>query len=488
MPDKERKLKMNNSEPMYCKRSFHEAADAGILLWRENFIHFIPIYAIPLWICAFAARFLLPLQHQYFSWLIIWFLKPLFDRLVLHVISIRFFERDASLKRICKNLFKTLTRGLIGDLLWRRFSPLRSSMMPMRVLERNIKSRKETKERKNNLKNGGIDYCFLLTIWGITVEVALLFGGYLFLYNINSFILSGLIPMDSFENIEILLYAMWCINLILIETIYVCMGFSLYINSRISVEGWDLEIIFRNFAEKLKEKSKYIVAVILFLACFSVPVKVYAEEPAAVPLDTLQTILQSPDFGSEENSWNIRMKRSPEDRENRNLDLNWDFLERLGAILSHFLRFVVVGISIGLLIFLTYHFIKSAKNKKNIMDKTRIDIKGRHLLEDPKIYLEKALYYNERGEIRLAWGYCTAAAIQSWLLYRGIIFPPNATENDCANIVRIKTDNSEEANIFGNLIKNWIHLAYAGLRPPDEGFEEAVNLCKAMANSGAENG
>jgi hypothetical protein len=41
----------------------------------------------------------------------------------------------------------------------------------------------------------------------------------------------------------------------LVETLYVCMGFSLYINSRIEVEGWDIEITFRSFAEKLRKKA-----------------------------------------------------------------------------------------------------------------------------------------------------------------------------------------------------------------------------------------
>ena len=71
--------------------SSREAADSGLLLWRENFFYFIPLFAIPLWILAFSLRIFLPADFQYYSWLIIWLLKPLFGRLILHVISIRFF-------------------------------------------------------------------------------------------------------------------------------------------------------------------------------------------------------------------------------------------------------------------------------------------------------------------------------------------------------------------------------------------------------------
>jgi hypothetical protein len=105
--------------------------------------------------------------------------------------------------------------------------------------------------------------------------------------------------------------------------------------------------------------------------------------------------------------------------------------------------------------------------------------------EDPNSLLEKALSYSAQGETRLAWGYCAAAAIYSWPAYRGINFPSNATESDCANIVMNKTDNSAEAQQFNKLIKNWIYLAYAGQLPPENGFDEAVKLCKSI---GAGNG
>jgi hypothetical protein len=101
-----------------------EAADAGILLWRKNFIDFILFFAVPFWICAFTLR-LLPGKAQYLSWLILWWLKPLFARPVLHIISVRFFESGAGINRLVRGMGKTLLRGLPGDILWRRFSPLR---------------------------------------------------------------------------------------------------------------------------------------------------------------------------------------------------------------------------------------------------------------------------------------------------------------------------------------------------------------------------
>ncbi|MCL2764272.1 MAG: hypothetical protein FWD40_03195 [Treponema sp.] len=470
---------------IFVRRSYREAADAGILLWRENFSLFLLFFGIPLWVCAFSLRLFLPDGYQYYSWLVIWLFKPLFDRIALHIVSVRFFNRDADKKLLIRGLWKTLLRGLAGDLLWRRFSPLRSAMMPVRVLERNIKQGKSLKERKIILKNGGIDYCFILTIWGIAVEAALLLGGSAFLFTLNELMFNGIFIPESFADIEIYLFAAWCLNLILTETIYVCMGFSLYINSRIEVEGWDLEIKFRNFAEKLKNKN---IITVLCLACILIPAQSHADDHFTAdddtPFSALQIILESADFGGEKDSWSIRFKNPAQERDIPEFDR--EYTQRLREILALFLRFIIITVIAGLLAFIIFYFIKY---KKKIFFKTKnsygrttgINLKDS---QNPSLLLEKALNYNEQGETRLAWGCCAAAAIWSLPAYHGINFPPNATENDCVNIINAMTANNPQALLFGRLIKYWVYFAYAGQLPPEGSFEEAVGLCRSMACAG----
>lgn len=481
------------------RKDFREAADAGLLLWRENFISFIPFFAIPLWVCAFALR-MLPGKAQYLSWLIIWMLKPLFDRSVLHIISVRFFEHGANMKRLCHGLGKSLCRGLAGDLLWRRFSPLRSAMMPVRVLEQNVKSGRGIAERKRLLKKGGIDYCYLLTFWGAAVEIVLLIGEVIFFYMMAELIMKGFVYSlwSSDKSTEIYIYAAWCFNYMLVETIYVCMGFSLYINSRIEVEGWDIEIIFRNIAEKLKNKSKHGALVVFFLICILLPVKNLAagEELFAVtddiPLEKLQTILDSPDFGGKKDSWGIRLKEpiKPINRPLINETL-MERIKRLQRIFAYFLQFLIISGIAGLLVFLLFYLRKFSRNKTGAIDNPAVKILHKDAIEAPESLLEKALGFHKQGKIRLAWGYCTAAVILSWPLYRGLFFPPNATESDCANMVSSMAANNvpanqrppcniEEARIFSELIKHWVYLAYAERLPPEGSFEEAAAFCKLL--------
>ena len=463
------------------RKNFQEAADSGLLLWRENFIYFLPLFAIPLWVSAFALRFFLPEKFQMLSWLAIWFLKPFFDRIAVHIISIRFFERDANLKRLSRGLLKTLFRGLAGDLSWRRFSPLRSAMMPMRVLEKNLKPGKLTSIRKKHLKNGGMDYGFLLSIWGLCIESVLLLGEYLFFTAINELMLGGNINMFDFAVIEIYLFAAWCFNIMLIETIYVCMGFSLYINSRITVEGWDLEIIFKDFAEGFKEKAKNAAAIILLAAFLFIPSFSYAEDD--IPLNELQKILDTEDFGGKKDSWGIRLKNNPdkEEKSKFNFDKLWELLNKLRDFFANGLRIFLVFM-IAALFVLIMIYLRKIKLRKNIKNSVpAINLLNTKIKKDPKLLLEQALDYHKQGNIRLAWGFCTAAAIQSWQVYREINFPADATENDCVNIINLKTA-SADAGSFNKLINNWIHLAYAGRLPPEESFNEAVNFCILLRN------
>jgi hypothetical protein len=465
------------------KKDSREAADAGILLWRENFISFLPFFAIPLWICAFALR-LLPGNTQYLSWLILWLLKPLFDRLILHVISIRFFERNAGYKRLLRGLGKSIWRGLLGDLLWNRFNPLRAAMMPVTVLETHSKSGKEAEKRKELLKNGGLRYCFFLTFWGIALEITLLVGEILFFIIMADLFAKGFITysLDFFIKAEVFVFAAWCFNYMIIGTLYVCMGFSLYINSRINVEGWDIEIMFRGFAEKLKNKTANGILIGFCLIFLFLPSKAFTDDwkPSQdVPLEILQNIFDAPEFGNEKEVWGIRFKRPFEPVDIPDVQIN-PILERLRIIFAAVLRFILICLIAALAAFLFIYARKLIKTRNSNVKKSTMTVLHGISLKDPEELMKKSINFFEQGSLRLAWGYCTAAAILSWSIYRNLAFPPNATENDCANIVNSVSGNQTEALAFCALINHWINFAYAGRLPPEGSFEEALTFCKCL--------
>jgi len=474
------------------KMDSREAADTGLLLWRESFISFIPFFAIPFWLCAFILR-LLPGDMQYFSWLILWFLKPLFDRPVLHIISVRFFESVTGMKRLFKGLGKSLWRGLPGDLLWRRFSPFRAAMMPVYVLEYDRPLKKsfnsEIKKRKDLLKKSGIGYCLFLTLWGIALEAALLTGEILFFGIMADFFSIGIWPFagDFSKNTEIYIFAVWCFNYMFVETLYVCMGFSLYINSRIDVEGWDIEIMFRNFAKKLNKKKSGVLAVI-FLICLFIPVNTFTQDwkiedfpEKTIPMEKLQKILDSPDFGGEIDSWGIKLKKKQNDGDVT--EFNFDITsERLRFIFAFALRFLIITCIAAAAVLLIIFVRKLVyKKKPETVEGSTMTILHGIPFGNPELILQKAVDFHNQENLRMAWGYCTAAAILSWTAYRGLVFPPGATESECANIAgSMPSCSSYEAHAFNKLINSWINFAYAGQVPPAGSFEEAAAFCRSM--------
>jgi hypothetical protein len=236
------------------QRGSWEAADSGALLWRDGFVYFIPFFALPVWVAAFALR-VPPELLRPWSYLILWWMKPLFDRIVLHIIAVRFFEPRSGARRLCRGLGKVLFRGLLGDLGWRRFSPWRASRMPVRVLE-GVRG-KGLRRRKRLLERGGLDFCLLITILSLALEGLLFFGEAVFAWMMIELFRPDL-GLDLFEIIqkfETFFYAAYCLNYILIESLYVCMGFGIYINSRIEVEGWDIQLLFQNFTRRRQSKG-----------------------------------------------------------------------------------------------------------------------------------------------------------------------------------------------------------------------------------------
>jgi hypothetical protein len=195
-----------------------------------------------------------------------------------------------------------------------------------------------------------------------------------------------------------------------------------------------------------------------------------------VPLEELQTILDSPDFGGEKDSWDIRFKRQRERTDIPYTDINFD----PQLIFAYILRIFIIAL-IGAAVVFLFIFARKIINKKNHIGKKSL-MTALHGIppENSDALLEKSLDFYKQGELRLAWGYCTAAVIQSWQLHRGIVFPADATESDCASMVNTQAGDYAEIKKFDRLVKYWINFAYAGKNPPPESFNEAVCFCKSL--------
>ncbi len=475
-------------------RSNWEACDSGILIWRNSIGYILVFMGIPFILLVALLAFLNP-QLRIFGTLIIWWLKPFFDRFILQVISVRFFRNDADMKRICQGLLKNTLRGLFGDITWRRFSIYRAARMPIRILEGNKGTM--VSRRIRNLKKGGLDFCALLTSMGIVIEIGV-FGG--FAYLLYSFFgRYADVTLDIFSDYasQVSLAGLFIASLtfFIVEPLYMCMGFGIYINSREDVEGWDIELAFNSFIkdkqqpEPAKIKNGIMVnlipLIISILMLFSlVPRTVQAEEwyqvnSEEMPAEVLDDVLASKDFGDSYTTKWVKFKERNSERDSPNF--NFDFKD-IKDVLGFILRALLVLAIVGVLVFAGYRLFKMRKTlfaDKPVPWKKGI-VPGFVRQEDPEVLMEEAKKLFAAGQIRKAWASCLSAALRLYADPGNIMFAPNDTESDC--LVRINNSVLWGKEGSARLVLNWIKLAYAGIEPGAEQFHEVLSFCGELKN------
>ncbi len=350
-------------------RSNWEACDSGILIWRNSIAYMLLFMGIPFLCCVIVLAFLNSYM-PYFSVFIIWWLLPFFDRLILQVISVRFFKSDADYKTIRKRIIKIIFKGLIGDLTWRRLSMYRAARLPVRILEGN--KRKAIKRRVKNLKNGGLDFCAFLTWLCIIIEIVLFAGFAVILFSFLGEYADLSIDAISHYAEQVSLSLLFITSLIILiaEPLYMCMGFGLYINSRSIVEGWDIELAFHSFIKEKQIKSssiktqhvaKIFLFAMLLLSTIIQPLQAeewYQKNQEEVPVEVLDEVLSSEDFGSSRTRKWIRFKDTNDDESSSPFRFDeFNIKEAVGIIL----RALLVVIIIAGIIFAAYRLYRPTR-------------------------------------------------------------------------------------------------------------------------------
>ena len=472
-------------------RSNWEACDSGILVWRNSIGYILVFMGIPFVLFTVLTGFLIPQVHI-LGTIILWWMKPLFDRLILQVISVRFFRNGAGLKTIAKGLWKNIMTGIIGDLLWRRFSIYRAARMPVRILEGN--KGKMVSMRIRNLKKGGLDFCALLTSLGIVIEIGLFMTFGVLVYSLAGDNLDFTLDMvsDYSSQVNLVVLIIYALTVLIVEPLYMCMGFGIYINSRVEVEGWDLELGFNSFINNKKPDPMKISTaapafllpfiISMFLLFIPAPPEAAAEEwyrtsTQEAPMEVLEEVLSSKDFGDFNKTKSVRFKRfeTGPGKSRFNFD-DLNIKEVLGIIL----RALLVIIAAAGLGFGVYRLIKMRKsfvpNKTVSWNKGVIpDFAGQ---DDPATLISKAGTYYSRGETRKAWAACLSAALRLYADPGNIEFAQDDTELDCLSKIYKSALWGRES--FKELVFNWINLAYAGIEPGSGQFESSLAFCKNL--------
>ena len=260
-------MRLTDASVIIRPRSAWEALDLGVLLARRHRSLLSRSWAL-LTLPVFVLLSAIFWQYPSIAILLFWWLKPLYERLPLHILSHALFGATPSLRQAFKALPGLLKPQLLASLTWRRLSLTRSFDLP--VLQLEGLSGQARSQRLIVLGQRDTGPATWLTIVGSNVETALYLGLLSLLYLLlpqqlkSDWDWSQLMSPESANSLLLahLYNGFYALLLIVWEPIYVACGFSLYLNRRSTLEAWDLELAFRRLRQRLSGLSY-----VLLLAC-----------------------------------------------------------------------------------------------------------------------------------------------------------------------------------------------------------------------------
>ncbi len=457
-------------------RSGFEAVDLGFQMarvwWRPLAATWLAL-VLPLGVSLiFALR-----DHPVWSIALLWWLRPVFARVPLHVLSRLLFGEAASVREAALALPRLLRSGLGTSLFLQRFSPARTMLLPVLQLE----GLRGAARRQR---------CILLVRRDLGAAAGLLTAGAHF----NAALLLGLLLVAELfvpSELELTPFAaglgavsvpaflplLYWLGVSLIEPVLVAGGFALYLNRRVFLEGWDIELAFRRLGGRAPARrgiGPLAALLALLLAGDAARAGVCDPTEPASAAPCIQSVLEHPDFGSKHKE--LRWMPKQLDRDTKPIEVPWllSFAQVMARIAELALWAAAAGAIIGLALLLLR--VRPPKERAAAPVPSAVRLMGLDL--DPRslppdvVAAARACF--ERGE----W----IAALS--LLYRGALVrlaargaldvPESATELECVRLVQ-STQREATARAFAALTRSWVGARYAHEPPTRDEFEAICN-------------
>ncbi|WP_299585519.1 hypothetical protein [uncultured Microbulbifer sp.] len=510
-------------------RSPWESIDLGIALARKYWLPMFLVWLIP------AALLLGPLAwffpgHPGWSLFAVWWLKPVFDRLPLFMISRTLFGTPVSALAALKAFFRQNRTDWLAWITIRRLSPTRAFDMPVTVLEQSKGGARAARIGVLHRKHSGA--ATWLTLTGIHLETFFLIAAFILIYLF--------IPEQVTANIEWTplvrgetLALEWVSNVLCllimaaVAPFYIVSGFCLYIGRRIELEGWDIEIQFRDLVERHQRAQQSrkptangasplaTVLLLCALACASLtPTPQAWAETLESPQQAQQhidKILAAEDFHriEEESGWRLKdfdseQGKIPEwliklfewlfewlsenaDEADDSSGINW------GALLAKPIELLLwIGVITGLIYLGWRHheaILNSVRWQPNAKTKAAeapetlfgLDVRQSSL---PSDVCAEVLRLWRAGDQRAGLGLLYRATLSHLIEDFQFYFGDHLTESECAQLVSQRQRTPEGlqrpvsapmSQFVQQLTMNWQQLAYAHRPPADT---QVGDLCQ----------
>lgn len=455
------------------KRSNAEAVQLGFVIARRYFMSLAIASLLPMLPFILLGTLLVLVGQPIWASILVWWLKPFYDRVILFNLSRLIFSEKRDFWQILASCKAVLGKGLWLNLSFFRFSPIRGVSMCIQLLE----------GLSGNAYRRRCNY-IVMTIGGAATAVWVGLVHFEFFLSLNLVLLfdwgdERMSILEYFFSgyerepnllLEWLLFICYAVAVWLIEIFYVATTFMLYINRRIELEGWDIEIAFKKMAEKYAglAKKTFVFAIVMVGAMLlTLPQSSYAE---AVIIDNqqnkeqLQQIIdrEDPPPYQQQKQWQLK-KQETKDRDRE--DLDWDGSKDLS-----FIGVLLKGAALIFLAWLIYLLYRSREtwmgmftgNSKAKVTKAPSMVMGMQVTKEslPDDIIAEVRRLIAKGQLTEALSLLYRGTLSDLIYSFEIDIHESYTEGDCLRIARKKIAPAAYA-YFSQLTKQWQQMVYA---------------------------
>lgn len=503
-------------------RNHWESIDLGIAMARAHWkllmaawlMCFVPVVLV---------ASLIFLSHPWAAPLFVWWLKPLFDRIPLFLLSRATFGVMPGMRETLQSLLPVWRRNLLRDLTIGRFNLARSFDMPVRDLEglRGKACRQRLKGLHKRTRSSAVWLTLACANFEWVVSLSLIGLIYLFIpQGAHSGFLGMIFAPDQPAWTAVLLNGTYYLAITLIEPFYVAGGFALYLNRRTLLEGWDIEIVFRRLAQRMQPQpgstavqpvAGLFVAFALAACLVGFPhealaenasgsesaaphevpavtqAKAVAAEPAGAPIRVktqrarIAKVMAHKDLQTtrKETRWKYTGKQTQKKK-----SVEWNglknFLDALAAVARavEVVLWSLLALAVAWLIHKRKHWLKRLRMpsppEKTAKVLFGLDIQPESL---PADVADAAWDLWQSGQPRAAMSLLYRGALSHLVTREKLELGVQATEEDCLRVCRQRVA-PEVGDYFNRLTRAWQQLAYAARSPAQE---TAHDLCRDWA-------
>jgi len=449
-----------------------EALDLGFQMARE---WWRPIWAV--WFSVYlpvAALCLLGFTNKFHAVMALWWLKPVFDRAVLHTASRAVFGEPQGALATLRAVREWLPPGIITALTLSRLNLARSFALPVAQLERQrgADARARHAALGSRMRNVGV----WLTVVCANLEVIALLGIASLVDMLQPSAGNPELQDDGYEGSFWTQFGAWGLQdaiyyvaaVSLVEPFYVTAGFALYLNRRAILEGWDIELALRRMEERLRASTTttpvaLMAAAVLGCALIHPQAAVAAGAVDKSAREEIQAVLKSPEFSQYKDvtRWYYIGGYTQEKKQDAGFPALWRYLSALFGRIAEF----GLWIAAALLLAVALVYLRRVIPEPRLRDAARyrppdalfgFDIAPESFPED---IAGAAAEMARRGQLREALSLLYRGALSSLVHNHHLQLGAGDTEGDCSRAVSRSLP--ESAAYFVRLVGAWQAIAYA---------------------------